>query len=119
MTGSCNSTPHTPPGMKEHSHIPKEVTFNTDKLLKDVTNWPQKSVCWSAKINEYLSRGYTNDAIPPTEGQIIKEFFKSKRVDITSFEPPSGGENRQITYTCTFMYTGGRGGGQLTPHFGL
>ena len=35
-----------------------------------------------------------------------KGIFKSKRVDITSFEPPSGGENRQITYTYTSKIIG-------------
>ena len=63
-----------------------------------MTNWPHKSVCWSVGGNEYqiMMTGRANN----------KGIFKSKRVDITSFEPPSGGENRQITYTYTSKIIG-------------
>lgn len=86
----------TPPGMKERSHIPTEVTGNTEQLLEDVRSWPHEPVCWSAKAREYQIRGNTNDTTPPNGGQIIKEFLKSNGVDITPFESVSGGENKQI-----------------------
>ena len=81
----------TPPGMKERSHIPKEVIGNTEKLLKDVKNWPNEPVCWSAKAKEYQIRAHTSDTTPRNGGQIIKEFLKSNGIDTTPFEPASGG----------------------------
>ena len=79
--------------MKERSHIPKEITGNTEWLLEDVKSWPHEPVCWSAKARKYEIRGNANDTTPPNEGQIIKEFLKSKGVDITPFESIHSGKN--------------------------
>ena len=83
----------TPPGMRERSHIPKEITGNIEQLLEDVRSWPHEPVCWSAKAKKYEIRGNANDTTPPNGGQIIKEFLKSKGVDITPFESIHAGEN--------------------------
>ena len=88
----------TPPGMKERSHIPKEVIGNTEQLLEDVKNWPHEPVCWSAKAKEYQIRGHTSDTTPTNGGQIIKEFLKSNGIDTTPFEPASGGIIIVITH---------------------
>ena len=88
----------TPPGMKERSHIPKEVIGNTEQLLEDVKNWPHEPVCWSAKAKEYQIRGHTSGTTPTNGGQIIKEFLKSNGIDTTPFEPASGGIIIVITH---------------------
>ena len=81
-------------GTKERSHIPKEVTGNTEQLLEDVKKWPHEPVCWSSKAKEYNIRGNTNETTPPNGGQILKEFLKSEGVDKAPFEKSSEGENR-------------------------
>ena len=57
-----------PPGMKERSHIPKEVTGNVEQLLGDVTSCPHEPVCWSAKAKEYHIRGTDEETTPPNGG---------------------------------------------------
>ena len=90
----------TPPGMKECSHIPKEIRGNTEQLLEDVRSWPHEPVCWSAKAREYEIRGNANYTTPPNGGQIIKGFLKSKGVDITPFESVSAGKNKIRSEYC-------------------
>ena len=82
----------TPPGMKDRSHIPKDVTGDLEQLLDDVTEWPHKPVSWSEKAKAYNIRGKSSEATPPNGGQILKEFLKSKGVDITPFEKPTEGK---------------------------
>lgn len=89
----------TPPGMKDRSHIPKEVTGNIEQLLDDVKKWPHEAVCWSTKAKEYNIRGNINETTPPKGGQILKEFLKSEGVDIAPFEKSSEGKSK-LKFMC-------------------
>lgn len=84
----------TPPGMNERSHIPKEITGDREQVLKDVARWPHEPVSWSAKAKQYNIRGKANETTPLNGGQILKEFLKSKGVDINPFEKLSEGKNK-------------------------
>lgn len=79
--------------MNERFHIPKETTGDTEQLLKDVARWPHEPVSWSAKAKQYI-RGKSNETTPLNGEQILKEFLKSKGVDISPFEKLSEGKNK-------------------------
>lgn len=80
--------------MKEPSHIPKEVTGDTEQLLKDVEKWPHEPVSWTAKAKQYNIRGNANEPTPLNGGQILKEFLKSQGVDLSPFKKLSEGKGK-------------------------
>ena len=52
---------------------------------------------WSAKAKQYNIRGKANETTPLNGGQILKEFLKSKGMDVSPFEKLSEGKNNLKT----------------------
>jgi hypothetical protein len=81
---------------KAKSHIPKVITGNIEELMKDVAAWlpyenTKTPINWSKKAKEYKIRKVEAEASPPNAGQLLKDYLKSKGVNIAQFEQKEKG----------------------------
>lgn len=76
---------------KKKSHIPQHIVGNIEQLMIDVETWPlftdnQKAINWSQKAREYNIRKKGAEESPPNAGQLLKEYLKSREINVAQYE---------------------------------
>ena len=78
-------------GRKAKRHIPQFITGNVEELMKDVETWlpyenTKTPINWCKKAKEYKIRKKRAETSPPNAGQLLKEYLKSRGVNVSKFE---------------------------------
>ena len=78
----------TPPKVRERLHTPlvENIDGDLEQMLAEVESWPDGKVNWSEKARTYNICTKGQESIPANGGQMLKEFLKSKGVNIARFE---------------------------------
>lgn len=81
---------------KAKSHTPQNIMGDIDDLANDFESWlpfenTKTTINWSQKAREYKIRKAGAEVSPPNAGQLLKEYLKSKGVEVAQFEEKQKG----------------------------